>query len=367
MGASRTTAMTRRTWLVGLTAVVLAALLQPSAAAAVVDDDAPQAPGDTKTIGVYAGDNHLTACKHISPYDVGDCSVVAYGFQDESTTVTVWKDSSKSVQLFSMTTTPTGDRLAVNAGTLATGNQVLVSSSSATLQYTVSAITAGVNSQTDIVSGTMPASGRADVWVVPRDTFNSGSGDLLDYCGRVVFPDAGGNWSADFSVAANPADSDVCQKPGAATTYDFGPGDMVLVFDAFSSTAVCATCITNTFVRVVDFTDDDESVFESDITWLAETGITKGCNPPSNSQFCPNSPVTRAQMAAFLVRALGYTDDGGGNLFTDDDGSIFEDSIDKLGTAGVTRGCNPPTNDLFCPNSVVTREQMAAFLRRALG
>jgi S-layer homology domain len=76
--------------------------------------------------------------------------------------------------------------------------------------------------------------------------------------------------------------------------------------------------------------------------------------------------VTRGQMAAFLVRALGYTADGGGNLFTDDDTSIFESDIDKLATAGVTRGCNPPTNDEFCPNQFVTRGQMAAFLYRAL-
>ena len=59
---------------------------------------------------------------------------------------------------------------------------------------------------------------------------------------------------------------------------------------------------------------------------------------------------------------------GQGNvLFVDDDDSIFESDIDKLATAGVTRGCNPPVNDRFCPTSNVTRGQMAAFLHRALG
>jgi len=115
------------------------------------------------------------------------------------------------------------------------------------------------------------------------------------------------------------------------------------------------------------FIDDDGSVFEADIEKLAAAGITRGCNPPANDSFCPNDPVTRGQMAAFLVRALSYTDAGEGDLFTDDDGSIFEDAIDKLATAGVTRGCNPPTNDRFCPGDVVTRGQMAAFLHRALG
>ncbi|GBE23740.1 endo-1,4-beta-xylanase A precursor [bacterium BMS3Bbin02] len=113
------------------------------------------------------------------------------------------------------------------------------------------------------------------------------------------------------------------------------------------------------------FTDDDNSIFEADIAKLAAAGITKGCNPPTNDNFCPNDSVTRGQMAAFLVRALSLTDDGGGNTFTDDDGSVFETDIAKLAAAGITKGCNPPTNDNFCPNDSVTRGQMAAFLNRA--
>jgi len=115
------------------------------------------------------------------------------------------------------------------------------------------------------------------------------------------------------------------------------------------------------------FTDDDGSIFEADIERLAAAGITRGCNPPVNNMFCPDDSVTREQMAAFLVRALGYTDAGSGDLFIDDDSSIFEADIERLAAAGVTRGCNPPANDMFCPSNVVTRGQMAAFLHRALG
>ena len=116
------------------------------------------------------------------------------------------------------------------------------------------------------------------------------------------------------------------------------------------------------------FTDDKGSSFEDAINRLAEAGITKGCNPgDGNTHFCPQDAVSRGEMAAFLVRALGYTDEGAGNLFSDDDGSIFESVIDKLATAGVTRGCNPPANDNYCPDDLVTRGQMAAFLHRALG
>ena len=114
----------------------------------------------------------------------------------------------------------------------------------------------------------------------------------------------------------------------------------------------------------ISFTDTGGNIFEQDILKLATAGITRGCNA-EGTEFCPDRGVTRGQMAAFLVRAFGLTDNGGGNLFTDDDASIFEDDIDKLATAGITRGCNPPTNDNFCPDRTVTRGQMAAFLRRA--
>jgi hypothetical protein len=71
-------------------------------------------------------------------------------------------------------------------------------------------------------------------------------------------------------------------------------------------------------------------------------------------------------MAAFLVRAFGYSDVGTAS-FVDISTSVFADNILKLATAGVTRGCNPPTNDQFCPTANVTRGQMAAFLHRAMG
>ena len=115
------------------------------------------------------------------------------------------------------------------------------------------------------------------------------------------------------------------------------------------------------------FVDDEDSIFQNDINALAAAGITRGCNPPDNNEYCPDSHVTRGEMAAFLVRGFGYTDDGGGDLFVDDDESIFEGDIDRLGAAGVTLGCNPPTNDRFCPNDSVLRDQMASFLGRALG
>ena len=113
------------------------------------------------------------------------------------------------------------------------------------------------------------------------------------------------------------------------------------------------------------FVDDDGSTFETVIDQLGTAGVTRGCNPPINDRYCPTGYVTRGQMAAFLARAFRLTDPIVGNLFADDDGSIFEADIDKLGAHGVSRGCNPPQNNHFCPNDYVTRQQMAAFIRRA--
>jgi hypothetical protein len=51
------------------------------------------------------------------------------------------------------------------------------------------------------------------------------------------------------------------------------------------------------------FTDvEDDSVFKADVAWLADAGVTKGCNPPTNDRFCPEDNVTREQMAAFMHR-----------------------------------------------------------------
>jgi subtilisin family serine protease len=110
------------------------------------------------------------------------------------------------------------------------------------------------------------------------------------------------------------------------------------------------------------FDDDDGSVFEADINRLAAAGITAGCRVNS---YCPGEPVTRAQMAALLVRSFDLDAGGGSDVFVDDDGSIFEADIERLAAAGITRGCNPPAADRYCPEDPVTRAQLMAFLRRS--
>ncbi|KAA3639752.1 MAG: hypothetical protein DWP92_04220 [Armatimonadetes bacterium] len=127
-------------------------------------------------------------------------------------------------------------------------------------------------------------------------------------------------------------------------------------------------------VRALDFpasstdsyADDNGSVHESAINSISAAGVTKGCNPPSNSQYCPDNELTRGQMAAFVARAFDLPPAGNSDSFADDNSSIYEGDIERLAAAGITAGCNPPANDRYCPDEQLTRGQMAVFLARAL-
>jgi hypothetical protein len=95
-------------------------------------------------------------------------------------------------------------------------------------------------------------------------------------------------------------------------------------------------------------------------------GITKGCksNPLS---YCPDQEVTRAEMAVFLERGMNGSDFnppvGAGTVFYDVPfDNIYVDWIEQLYADGITAGCGVK---LYCPDDPVTRAQMAIFLLRA--
>lgn len=115
------------------------------------------------------------------------------------------------------------------------------------------------------------------------------------------------------------------------------------------------------------FSDDENSPYEDSINRVAAAGIVFGCNPPANDRFCPDRILNRGEMAAFFVRALDLSDAGAGDYFRDDDNSVFRDDIDKVAAAGISYGCNPPQNDMFCPNRTLNRGEISAFLHRGVG
>jgi uncharacterized delta-60 repeat protein len=178
-----------------------------------------------------------------------------------------------------------------------------------------------------------------------------GAGWFIDDTGSVFEDDINALAAAGITRGCNPPDND-----RYCPTNQVSRGQMA----AFLTRALELPTTTDDA-----FTDDDDSVFEDDINRLAAAGITAGCNPPDNDQYCPQSLVSRGQMAAFLSRALDLPR-GPIDAFTDDEGSVFEDDINRLAAADITAGCNPPDNDHFCPSDKVSRGQMAAFLVRAL-
>lgn len=100
------------------------------------------------------------------------------------------------------------------------------------------------------------------------------------------------------------------------------------------------------------------------IKQLASEGITAGCG---NGNYCPEAPVTRAQMAIFLLRAKygsSYRPPAVGSStgFGDVRPTYWAAAwIKQLVVEGITAGCG---NGNYCPESPVTRDQMAVFLVR---
>ncbi|CAN5518805.1 hypothetical protein BH23ACT9_BH23ACT9_32480 [soil metagenome] len=115
---------------------------------------------------------------------------------------------------------------------------------------------------------------------------------------------------------------------------------------------------------VSPFVDDDGSPHEFSIWAIAEAQITQGCGAADARRFCPAAQVTRAQMAAFLARALGLrVDPNEPDRFRDIAGNPHRASINALAREGITAGCNAE-GTRFCTRNGVTRDQMASFLAR---
>ena len=101
------------------------------------------------------------------------------------------------------------------------------------------------------------------------------------------------------------------------------------------------------------------------IEQLAGFRITGGCG---GGNYCPNNPVTRAQMAVFLLKSehgSAYMPLSCTGIFGDVAcPSLFADWIEQLAAEGITGGCGGGN---YCPNNPNTRGQMAVFLVKTFG
>jgi hypothetical protein len=109
------------------------------------------------------------------------------------------------------------------------------------------------------------------------------------------------------------------------------------------------------------------STFAAWIEQLAAEGITGGCG---SGNYCPGNPVTRAQMAVFLLKTdLGaaYAPPAAAGIFGDVPVGSFADAwIEDLYGRAITGGCSASPL-LYCPGSANTRGQMSVFLVKTFG
>jgi hypothetical protein len=104
------------------------------------------------------------------------------------------------------------------------------------------------------------------------------------------------------------------------------------------------------------------------VNQLASEGISGGCG---GGNYCPNNPVTRAQMAVFLLKAQhgsSYVPPACTGIFADVEctptPAFAVDWIEQLSTEGITGGCGGGN---YCPSAPNTRGQMAVFLVKTFG
>ena len=154
----------------------------------------------------------------------------------------------------------------------------------------------------------------------------------------------------------------------SSTDHVFGDGD---VFTIRGMTVAVLEKVGESFVVQVDgqgvterFIDDNGNFHEASIEAIAALGITRGCNPPLVDRFCPASNVTRAEMAAFLIGAIGEQPSA---VFTGAfpdvaAGQWYTGYVERLKELGITTGNADGT---YGPDRAVTRAEMAVFLNRA--
>ena len=111
------------------------------------------------------------------------------------------------------------------------------------------------------------------------------------------------------------------------------------------------------------FSDVDRNRYYAPaIDWLYAAGITTGTSPTA---FSPDDPVTRGQMATFLWRLEGEEGGAPQSGFSDvSRGRYYAPAVDWLLHRGITTGTSATE---YSPEDPVTRAQMATFLWRLAG
>jgi hypothetical protein len=179
----------------------------------------------------------------------------------------------------------------------------------------------------------------------------------------VTFSGSGFHAAAQARIGRSPASTTFqSQSTLLVASPLLGPG---FLFDAVvTNPDLGTTLLIDAFLA--DFFDVPQShPFHEFVEALVRARVTAGCG---GGFYCPDQAVARAQMAVFLLTSLngpGFVPPPAtGTVFNDVGAFDFAAAfIEALAAAQVTAGCGGGN---YCPNDPVTREQMAVFLLRTL-
>jgi hypothetical protein len=149
-------------------------------------------------------------------------------------------------------------------------------------------------------------------------------------------------------------------QDAATVTFTSGDPGTTMTLAVVDSIPGCAAPETSVPI-FVDFLDVASGhPFHDFVVDVALAGVTAGCG---TGNYCPDAPVTRGQMAVFLLKAehgAAYAPPACAGVFGDVAcPGPFADWIEQLASEEVTAGCGGGD---YCPDATVTRAQMAAFL-----
>jgi hypothetical protein len=229
----------------------------------------------------------------------------------------------------------------------------------------------------------------ARVTIGTGDTGSTGAGDYLLSITRngmtgsctfgvspliKFFSASAGNGTINVTAGAGCNWTAVSNDPGFITVTSgnngTGNGTVSYTVAANPGSTIRSGTITvagKTFIvrQGIDFLDvPTNALFYNEIGKLAASGVTLGCG---GGNYCPDLVVSRDQMAAFLVRAKGEFNPPvpPTQRFLDvTPANVFYPFIDRLAVLQITLGCGGGN---YCPADPVLRDQMAAFIMRALG